>query len=985
MNKVKFNKTKLATALSSVMGPLLIGTTLALPAVAQEETAKAGESATDQAVEVIAVRGIRGSLMRATDIKRYSSGVVDAISAEEMGEFPDTNLAESLQRITGVSVSRVNGEGSQITVRGFGPDFNLVTLNGRQMPGTGNTRSYNLENLSSEGVSALEVYKTSRADKPTGGLGATVNIVTTKPLSNPGQRFSVTAKGIYDESTETGDSVTPEVAGVYSNTFNDDRLGIAISLSHQQRDFQQQSATIDGWKANVDLPILDESKFIDPRAIDADGNRIGNHYFPQNLGYSIADFERERTNGQLTLQYQVTDNLVATLDYVESEAITASESTAFGVWFNFGGNINSYELDERGTVINFNEANNDYAHTVRKGTTKVEAESIGLNLDWQINDSWNVEIDYHDSSNSTDDGADRGTGNNGFIILGPNNLVSKTYSYMPGAEIPHFELFWPNNAAEASPNDFDSQFAQFFHGPGESTVEQLQIDAEWLPEFDFPLSKVNFGVAYTDQNFGGIYGFSGNQGVPGYEGVQAILPDSMFTRNDTGDFLDNFAGGGSALLTDYYYTYSYDEALARHISYYGDGFVPDAYFDGIDSETYVREETLSAYVSAEMDFDLFDMPAVLNFGVRYEETDVTSTVRQRAENQVIWQSSTEWILTYQDLADSFVTTYGSHDLVLPMIDLRVDITDDLVARASWGKSISRAPLGNLAGVRSLSSNPKPGARSGAAGNTNLLPFESTNFDLSFEYYYDEGSYAAIGYFRKDVENFIQTDFSTITVDGLYDIIGGPRYNAAVADLEANGMQATVENIFDQIIANGGGNADGQIEGRPEDPLVEWLVAQPTNAEDKSVDGFEIAVQHMFGDTGFGASANATFVDGDVEFDVNSLDVQAPLNGLSDSANFSAFYEDESLSVRVTYAWRDSYLIGVGQAAGSADAPPQFAKTYGQWDMSVNYDVTDNVTVFFEGINLNDENEEGYGRYEEQFLFARQYGTRYLLGVRYTMM
>ena len=130
----------------------------------------------------------------------------------------------------------------------------------------------------------------------------------------------------------------------------------------------------------------------------------------------------------------------------------------------------------------------------------------------------------------------------------------------------------------------------------------------------------------------------------------------------------------------------------------------------------------------------------------------------------------------------------------------------------------------------------------------------------------------------------------------------------------------------------------------------------------------------------------------VEFDVEDitkvdsvadLEPQTPLTGLSDSANLQVFYEKDGLSVKVTYAWRDSYLIGVGQGQGSSDAPPQFAKEFGQVDMSVNYDIDENFTVFFEGLNLNNETEQAYGRYEEQFLFARQYGSRYTLGVRYS--
>ena len=169
MKNTKFTKKPIAICIAAI-----ISAGLTAPIYAAEEEAEEAEE------NIVKIVGIRGSLIRSADLKREKSGVVDIISAEDMGKFPDTNLAESLQRITGVSVSRANGEGSQITVRGFGPRFNLITLNGRQMPGTGNSRSYNLENLSSEGVEALEVNKTARAENPSGGLGATVNIVTTK-------------------------------------------------------------------------------------------------------------------------------------------------------------------------------------------------------------------------------------------------------------------------------------------------------------------------------------------------------------------------------------------------------------------------------------------------------------------------------------------------------------------------------------------------------------------------------------------------------------------------------------------------------------------------------------------------------------------------------------------------------------------------------------------------------------------------------------
>src|SRR5215510_10504393 len=217
---MKFNPKALpitSKALSTIVG----GAVLINPAFAQDQSA--GE------LEEVVVTGLRGSLTASMDIKRNATGVVDAISAEDIGKFPDTNLAESLQRITGVSIDRVNGEGSNITVRGFGPNFNLVTLNGLQLPAahvgtiTGNptntgaqgtSRSFDFANLASEGVSGLEVWKTGNAAAPSGGIGATINIKTIQPLDS-GNKASIGVKAVMDEGA-SGNDITPEVSGLVS-------------------------------------------------------------------------------------------------------------------------------------------------------------------------------------------------------------------------------------------------------------------------------------------------------------------------------------------------------------------------------------------------------------------------------------------------------------------------------------------------------------------------------------------------------------------------------------------------------------------------------------------------------------------------------------------------------------------------------------------------------------------------------------------------
>jgi iron complex outermembrane receptor protein len=987
MKNSYFNQKKIAVAVA------LTTALTAAPSLLAEDSSDGENSAM---LEEVMVLGIRGSLQRSMDMKRDATGVMDGISAEEMGKFPDTNLAEALQRITGVSISRANGEGSQITVRGFGPEFNLVTLNGRQMPGTGYTRSYNLENLSSEGVDALQVQKTARASTPSGGLGATVNIVTTKPLENPGEKASFAVKALSDSSNVEGDDITPEFAGVYSNTFKDETVGVALSFSHQRRDFQQQSSNIQGWHANVDLPSgIDPAFIVDPRPLNDDGERVGNHFFPRDVNYSINNIQRERNNAQLTLQYAPTDAITATVDYTLSEATTGSNSIGWGQWNEYGANIQAYELDADGTAVYAELAGNDGSYTASRSTTFVEAESVGLNVEWQFSDDLALSLDYHDSSNAADNGADKGLNSAGSLIVGSNQLSNKYYDFRTG-EIPQMSIDWNNGGNVLPKGDIDSHFSQFIHNPGKAELEQLQLDGVWTyGGSDIPLVDVSFGVGRVDQVLSGSNRWSGLIGGflfnPSYT---AILPDSMFTYNDTGDFLDSFEGGGQDLMTNYYYTFDFDELAAISEDFLTADVVGEMQqfhlganhpANGTYSQTGVQEVTDSIYVESNWDFEVEGLPVNVNAGVRYEETAVTSNVLQSVPTAVWWQSGDEFITQFSSELE-ILEIEGSNDVVIPTIDLRVDITDDLVGRLSWGKSITRAPLGNLVGVRTLAGSVKKDRRTGSEGNTSLKPFESTNIDASIEWYYGEGSYASIGYFNKSVENFIGESRDQLVIPGFYDVYNGPRWKAAEAALEAAGELLTSDNIRTQMIADGAvENSGGFIEPiAGEDPEIVWTITRPFNSSDtKTVDGFEVAVQHLFGESGFGVAANATVVEGDVEFDVDSLNQQTPLVGLSDSANLQTFYEKDGLSVKVTYAWRDAYLIGVGQDEATADAPPQYAKEFGQIDASINYDLNDDLTVFFDGVNLNNETEQGYGRYERQFLFARQYGPRYTMGLRYS--
>ena len=304
---------------------VLCSSLLAMTAVMLPINAAAqDQSGIDESEDVITVTGIRRSLESSAEVRRNSAGVVDAITAEDIGKFPDANLAESLQRITGVSIDRRNNEGNQISVRGLGPSFNLVTLNGRQMPVASSpeletinsqtqSRAFNFAEIASESVSGVNVYKTGRADLPTGGIGATVDIRTARPFDQGGTRGVLSLAGIHDFSTEEGSSVTPEIGGLFARNW-DDRFGILFTGSYSKRNFRELENHLDGWDVNAP-GSAGHTNLINAGAITAD---TGTVYSPRTHISEIADNERERTNFQGVVQFSPNETLTFTADYTLS-------------------------------------------------------------------------------------------------------------------------------------------------------------------------------------------------------------------------------------------------------------------------------------------------------------------------------------------------------------------------------------------------------------------------------------------------------------------------------------------------------------------------------------------------------------------------------------------------------------------------------------------------------------------------------------------
>ena len=281
----------------------------------------AGAGAQEQGLEEVVVTGIRESLRQSIEIKRNSEQIVDSIASESLGKFPDTNIAESLQRITGVSIDRSGGEGQAVTVRGFGPQFNTVLLNGRRIVSDTGARSFNFDVLPAELISRVDVYKSTPATLEEGGIGSTIVLHTPRPRDIDRFRSILSAKALYEDLSENW---TPEVFGMVSNTFADDRAGWLLSASYQKRENRSERILMDGV-----LTAPRDSMALIAADLAAQGFAPEDQFFvPQNLNISPVDEERERTNVNATFQYAFTDALELTVDAMYGRFNVFTETNA---------------------------------------------------------------------------------------------------------------------------------------------------------------------------------------------------------------------------------------------------------------------------------------------------------------------------------------------------------------------------------------------------------------------------------------------------------------------------------------------------------------------------------------------------------------------------------------------------------------------------------------------------------------------------------
>ena len=991
----------------------LLVSTSALSLIGAAQTAMAQEVPADEVSngDEIVVTGIRASLESATAIKRDAQGVVDAISSEDIGKFPDTNLAESLQRITGVSIDRSNGEGSTVTVRGFGPEFNLVTLNGRQMPtaiiGDGgsapSSRSFDFANLASEGVAAVEVYKSGRATIESGGIGSTINIRTPRPLDKPGMYGSLSVKGVYDSSRNEGHPVTPEISGIFSTTFADDTIGILITGSYQKRKSSENKANV-GWR---DGYLGSENNWGslaqpgDPRFPNITNRPDATDVYqvPQNASYDLNDVNRERINGQAVLQFRPTDQLTATLDYTYSRNTVQTRNSNVGIWFNHEDTSSAWTDGPVAGPIFYTErfgappappsttalnGGKDLSYSGGLSDNRAENRSIGFNLAWKGDDGISINLDGHHSTATVKPvnrfGSSMSVGNAIFGVQSQsvnfeNDLPVISYQMYPGID--------PLNASLIQPTGNAFRAAYF-----RDEINQVQLSGRYDHEGGF-LDSIDFGVSYVENKVRSAFGTIQND-TWGGAGPASDIPDDIFTLQT---LPDKFPGLAQPGMIQSFYSFDF-ERMADLIedlygtcsnSQTGSQAIPGTCIATYNTDRRISEKTLAPYLQVATKFDLFSNPAHFVAGVRYETTDISSAALVPVPTGTRWVGDNEFNIIFSGDSD-FTRFKGSYENWLPAFDLDVSPMDNVKLRASYSHTITRADYANMQGGRTLDTLFRVGGGTGAQGNPGLIPYKSKNIDLSAEWYYAPGSYMSVGYFHKDVSNFISTTRVDTEAFGLKTPVGGPRWNAALAAL---GQNATVTQIRQYIFANypgsvtitggGPGTYVGTIATLPEDPALNFQVTQPINSDQTaSLNGWEFALQHSFWDTGFGVLLNYTIVNGDAVYD-NSQPASVPqfaLTGLSDSANAVAYYDKGGLQARVAWNWRDKFL----QATGPN---PTYVEAYWQIDASASYEFIPGFTAFVEAINLTGEGRRAHMRDKNNVTFVSPGFARYAAGVRFS--
>ena len=671
--------------------------------------------------EEIVVTGVRASIQRSLTQKRDAQGIVDAISAEDIGKFPDLNLSESLQRIPGVTLDRnAVGEGQSINLRGLGPEFTRVEING--MSGTSNGtggrfgnseggRGFNFEILASELFTNAAVFKTSSADQEEGGLAGVVRLETPKPFDYRDLEASLSVQGNYSRITE---KVDPRAALLISKNFNN-VFGIAASLAFSDTTFRSDTAEGGSWRP---LAAATTGPTVGTAAQRAALNANGTRYYHFNE-------DRKTLGGTLALQFRPADNLLFTVDGIygslESDRLALRDDAAIESGVN---GVVSATIED-GVITSGAFTGVQQRVGANFYTTDEKLFQVSGRAEWNPADQWTVRpfVGYsRRKADRTQDLYSFRLANNGVFDPG-------VVSYTVRGDFVDFA----STATDFASRPEDFLFNVFIFRPSEDIDSEFSTKLDVEREFDGALDKIKFGVRYGDRK---------KDRVATQERLQrnAPLPTSVPNLGAVSSLVDfNVSGsrGPDQLL-------SVDLGRIRDVFFPGGAAVAGTFvrplpgFGGQQSYA-IEEKTFNAYGLADFKVGRLNFNAGLRF-VRTEQTSSGNTV----ENLFL---PSERITP--------ISRSKSYTAFLPSASLRFDATDSLVLRAAYSRTLTRPNLADLAPSETVAGIDASGGR-GSRGNPDLDPFLSDNIDVGVEWYFAREGLIGGNVFYKKIDGFIDT-------------------------------------------------------------------------------------------------------------------------------------------------------------------------------------------------------------------------------------
>ncbi|MHA6719243.1 TonB-dependent receptor [Sphingomonas sp. RS6] len=859
----------------------------------------APQEAPSEAEEIV-VTGIRASLQQSIDVKRAAGNIVDVITAQDIGKLPDQNVAESMSRITGVQITRREGDGSNFTVRGISQ--NRLEINGRTFLGPGAGGSASLESVSPEIISSIVVSKSPTADMPEGALGATVNLKTKRPLELGNFVVSGRLQGAY---TDQADHLGYRGSALVSKTFGDN-FGVLASAAYSNTHTRGYSFDTGGWARTNN--------------IDGDGDGVNDPglYRPNRYMARIYDRAEERLTLNGSVQYRPAERWEMILDGTYTRLKRNRQSANFQVLLN--DNDVGAVADANGTVVRSTYTGVTVRPLIYDEPTEFKSTNIGFSTKYE----GEIVTVKADASYAKGLGTDGGPGASFTYVVVPRagRSANATVDFSRGGTVPDLSLASNFDLNDPAQYQLASIFENDFRT--DNSGYDGRIDFTIRTEAG-PLTSIEVGSRYESIQFyseapqniptaasllsRGDKNGDGILTVDELPGLDYNNQQGSFYPGVPGNFPRDILGGTTS------------KEAAR------DAFgIPVPRADTIPfgrvSIKDVTQDTLAFYAKGNFDETIGSLPLTGNAGVRYITFE---------------RISSGYLSDTQPTASKSRFGYW-----LPSANASLDIRPDLTFRLAAAKVVARPSLSDVG----VSFVPLLVSRTGSRGNPRLRPFEATQFDATLEWYFAPSSALTVAGFYKNVDSFTLNRTQSEFIPGLSDQIDP---------------------------------STGQTYGV-------FQITQPVNGASGKIKGVELAYQQslrflpgLLGN--LGVQANYTYVDSETPLIDEATDAPLPLPGLSKhSYNLIGFYEDKTLSARVAYIYRSTYLLGQGSAAAGGSS---YAAGRGQLDASAQLNLTRSLRLTVEAINLTRSVDRQYLQDSLRLLTSAREDRRIFFGLAAT--